>query len=55
MFFVGGAIFLTLSALQYFADYPHPTAMLTLGIAFIAIGYAMRSKYKKENKGEKID
>ena len=55
MFLVAGAAFMLLSALQYFAGYPHPTALLTLGIAFIVIGYAIRSKYKKENKGEKIE
>jgi hypothetical protein len=50
MFFIGGFIFLIISAIQYFTGYPHPTALLTLGIAFIVIGFAARSKYKGEDK-----
>lgn len=56
MFFIGGIIFLTISAIQYFTDYPHPTALLTLGIAFITIGIAVISKYKGDDKEQdKID
>jgi len=54
MFFTVGFIFLILSAVQYFLDYPHPAALLTLGIAFITIGIAVRSKYKPDDKDKSV-